>query len=53
MTPGGWTVMLLSIGTVFALSAYCVVKVLSLPPVEMEDLKGPLEIDTRDTRDAD
>jgi hypothetical protein len=27
--------------------------VFSLPPVEMEDLKGPLDIDTRDTQDAD
>lgn len=53
MTPGGWTVMILSVGTVLALVTYCVTKVLSLPPVEMEDLKGPLEIDTGDTHDAD
>jgi len=53
MTPGGWTVMILSLGTVLVLSTYCVTKVLSLPPVEMEDLKGPLEIDTGDTNDAD
>ena len=53
MTPAGWTVMILSIGAVLTLATYCVVKVLSLPPVEMQDLKGPLEIDTGDTQDAD
>ena len=53
MTWGGWLVMSLSVGTVLVLVTYCVVRVLSLPPVEMEDLKGPLEIDTRDTQDAD
>jgi hypothetical protein len=53
MTWAGWLVMILSVGTVLALVTYCVVRVLSLPPVEMEDLKGPLEIDTRDTKDAD
>jgi len=53
MTPAGWTVMLVSVSTVLTLVTYCVQKVLSLPPVEMEDLKGPLEIDTRDTTDAD
>jgi hypothetical protein len=45
--------MILSVGTVLLLVTYCVVKVLSLPPIEMEDLKGPLEIDTRDTTNAD
>ena len=53
MTAAGWIVMLLSVGSVLALVSYCVAKVLSLPPVELEDLKGPLDIDTRDTRDAD
>jgi hypothetical protein len=53
LTPAGWVVMLLSVGTVLVLMAYCVTKVLSLPPVELEDLKGPLEIDTGDTQNAD
>ena len=53
MTAAGWIVMLLSVGSVLALVSYCVAKVFSLPPVEMEDLKGPLDIDTRDTQDAD
>ena len=54
MTPGGWIVMLLSVGGVLVLAAYCLYRVLTLPPVEVEEhLKGPLDIDTRDTRDAD
>lgn len=53
MTPAGLTIMVLSVGTVLALVTYCVTKVLSLPPIELEDLKGPLEIDTRDTTNAD
>ena len=53
VTSAGWTVMILSVGSVLALVTFCVVKVLSLPPVEMKDLKGPLEIDTHDTTNAD
>jgi hypothetical protein len=53
MTPAAWTVMLISVGSVISLTAFCILRVLSLPPVEDEDLKGPLKIDTRDTVDAD
>lgn len=53
MNAQGWTVMIISVGTVLTLVSYCLYRVLSLPPVDMEDLKGPLEIDTRDTTDAD
>ena len=54
LTLGGWIVMLLSVGSVLALVSFCLTRVLSLPPVEIEQhLKGPLEIDTRDTKDAD
>lgn len=54
LTLGGWIVMLLSVGSVLALVSFCLVRVLSLPPVEIEQhLKGPLDIDTRDTIDAD
>ena len=49
----GWIVMLLSVGIVLALVSYCLYRVLSLPPVEMKDIKGPLEIDTGDTADKD
>jgi hypothetical protein len=54
MTPGGWIVMTLSVGSVLALVTFCLYRVLRLPPIDLQKhLKGPLEIDTRDTRDAD
>jgi len=53
LSPVGWLVMMVSIGAVVTLSGFCVYRVLTLPPVEEETLKGPLEIDTRDTSDAD
>ena len=53
LEPAGWTIMLLSVGSVLTLVTFCLVRVLSLPPVEEEFLKGPLEIDTGDTTDAD
>lgn len=49
MTPAGWTIMILSVSCVLALVTFCVYRVLTLPPVETESLKGPLEIDTHDT----
>lgn len=49
----GWTVMLLSVGFVITLAGFCLYRVLSLPPVEEEHLKGPLDIDTGDTINAD
>lgn len=53
MQPAGWIVMLVSVSSVLSLVSFCLYRVLSLPPVEDEHLKGPLEIDTRDTQDAD
>jgi hypothetical protein len=54
LAPSGWAIMLVSVGSVLALVTYCVVRVLMLPPVEVEEhLKGPLEIDTGDTQEAD
>ena len=49
----GWTVLVISVSTVLSLAGYCLYRVLTLPPVEMEDLHGPLDIDTRDRQDAD
>lgn len=50
MSAAGWIIMLGSISAVLTLVSYCLYRVLSLPPVEVEEtLKGPLEIDTRDT----
>jgi hypothetical protein len=54
MTLGGWTVMIVSVGSVLTLVSYCLYRVLTLPPVDIEEhLKGPFEIDTRDMQDAD
>jgi len=53
MTWQASTVMVLSVGTVLTLVSYCLYRVLSLPPTEGDDIKGPLEIDTRDTSDLD
>lgn len=49
----GWVIMIVSVGGVLALSGFCAYRVLVLPPIEREHLKGPLEIDTQDTEDAD
>lgn len=54
MNAAGWIIMTVSISIVVALTAFCTWRVLTLPPVEAEQhLKGPLEIDTLDTNDAD
>lgn len=53
MTAGGWIVMILSVGSVLTLVTFCMYRVLTLPPVEQEHLKGPLDIDTHDTHNAD
>lgn len=53
MNALGWIMMIISVGIVLTLAGYCLKTVLALPPVEMEDIKGPLEIDTLDTSDAD
>jgi hypothetical protein len=53
MTAAGWIIMIVSVGSVLTLAAFCVTRVLTLPPVDLEEVKGPLEIDTGDTSDAD
>lgn len=54
LQTGSALVMGISIIAVLTLVTFCVWRVLTLPPVEVEEhLKGPLEIDTRDTHDAD
>ena len=54
MNTLGWIMMTFSIGSVLALTAFCLFRVFSLPPTEVEDLDiAPLDIDTRDTSDAD
>ena len=53
MEPAGWITMILSVGSVLCLFGFCLFRVLTLPPLGEESLKGPLEIDTRDTEDGD
>jgi hypothetical protein len=54
MTAAGLTIMIISVGAVMSLTTFCIVRVLTLPPVRVtEHLKAPLDIDTRDTHDAD
>jgi SNF family Na+-dependent transporter len=47
--PATWAAMIVSVGTVLSLCAYCLIRVLTLPAVEAEHLKAPLDIDTGDT----
>ena len=54
MTPLGWTIMTVSISSVIGLAAFCLYRVLLLPPVEIESLDvAPLEISTPDRVDPD
>ena len=54
MTTGGWIVMVISVGSVLTLVSYCLIRVLCLPPVEVEEhLHAPPDIDTGDTENAD
>jgi hypothetical protein len=53
MTPAGWIIMLVSVTAVLTLVSFCLYRVLKLPPVEIEHLHGPTDIDTGDTKDAD
>ena len=53
LSTAGLVVMVVSIGAVLTLVSFCLYKVFSLPPVEVEEhVKGPLEIDTGDTDDG-
>ena len=52
MNTEGWITMVLSVTMVLALASYCIYRVLTLPPVEVEEhLHGPPTIDTGDTQD--
>lgn len=54
LSTAGLVVMVVSIGAVLTLVSFCLYKVFSLPPVEVEEhVKGPLEIDTGDVSDPD
>jgi hypothetical protein len=54
MTPAGWAIMFVSVGSVLSLVGFCLYRVLTLPAnVAEERLQGPLTIDTGDTENAD
>ena len=54
LTVAGGIIMVISVGSVLTLVSYCLYRVLSLPPVEVEEhLKGMPDIDTQDMSDAD
>jgi hypothetical protein len=53
MTPSALAVMLVSVGSILSLMVFCLYRVLRLPPVEVEELKSPLKIDTPDVENVD
>jgi hypothetical protein len=54
MTTPGLLIMIVSVGSVLSLVAFCMFRVLTLAPeVVEEQFKAPLDIDTGDTQDAD
>lgn len=53
MSAAGWTIMIVSVGSVLTLVTFCFYRVLTLPVTELDDIKAPLDIDTGDTIDAD
>jgi hypothetical protein len=54
MTTAGWAIMIVSVGSVLALTAFCFLRLITLPAQEIsEHIKAPLDIDTGDTKDAD
>lgn len=38
MTAAGWIMMTLSVGSVLGLTAFCLYRVLTLPPAELDEL---------------
>lgn len=50
MTTGGWVIMLLSVGFVTTLLAWCIWKVVTTPE-SARHLHSPADIDTHDTHD--
>ena len=49
MEPGGWIMMILSVGTVVGLFAWCLWRVLLRSPTDNSGhLHGGLDIDTKD-----
>ncbi len=53
MTVTGWVIMVVSIAAVLLLTGYCLYRVLTLPPVEVESLHGPSNIEPEETEEPD
>jgi ABC-type antimicrobial peptide transport system permease subunit len=54
MTTAGWAVMIASITCVISLISFCMYRVLTLSPADVnKSMKTPLDIDTGDTENAD
>ncbi len=53
LKPLGLAMMVTSITAVLCLVSFCLYRVMNLPPVDIEDLHAPQNIDTGDTIDAD
>jgi hypothetical protein len=54
VTLAGWLMMIVSVGSVVALTAFCLYRVFTLPPLEIDRLDvAPLNIDTGDTEEPD
>ena len=49
----GWTTLLISVTSVLSLVTFCLYRVMTLPPVDEDSVHSRLDIDTRDTEDAD
>ncbi len=50
MTQAGWTMMVLSVGFVLGLAAFCFYRVLTTPRSE-EQMHGPMDIEPDDMRE--
>lgn len=54
MNPLGWIMMIVSVGSVVTLTAFCLFRVFSLPSADVQDLDiAPLDIDTGDRQQPD
>jgi len=51
MTGAGWTMMVLSVGFVLGLAAFCFYRVLITPRTE-EHVQGPMDVEPDDMREG-
>lgn len=47
MTPLGWLMMITSCSSVIALTAFCLYRVVTLPPAEVGEIHSRLEMETQ------